>query len=121
MSRNLAIIVGHVGKEPEYKKLNGSSVCNFSVATNETWKDKSGMKQENTEWHNIVCWNNLADFLGENLKQGASVYVEGQLQTKEWEGESGVKMRRTEIKARSVQLLSPKKTGNDAEFDFDSI
>jgi single-strand DNA-binding protein len=86
---------------------NGESVANFSMATSENWKDKSGVKQEKTEWHNIVAYRKLAEIIGEYLKKGAPVYIEGKLQTRKWE-KDGVTRYSTEIIADSMQMLGSK-------------
>jgi single-strand DNA-binding protein len=82
-SVNKAIIVGNLGRDPEVRFMsNGDAVCNFSIATTDSWKDKQGVKQERTEWHNIVMYRKLAEIAGEYLKQGSAVYLEGRLQTR---------------------------------------
>jgi len=82
-SVNKVILVGNLGKDPEVRFMpNGEAVCNFSIATTDSWKDKDGKKQERTEWHNIVMYRKLAEIAGEYLKQGKPVYVEGRLQTR---------------------------------------
>ena len=102
---NKVMIIGRLGRDPESRTItSGSTVCNFSLATSERWKDKSGEKQEKTEWHNIVAWGAQATFSQEYLRKGALVYVEGSLQTSTWE-KDGVKHYKTEIKAFSVQSL----------------
>lgn len=105
-SVNKAIIVGNLGKEPEVRYMpNGDAVANFSIATTETWKDKTtGEKKEAVEWHNIVMYRKLAEIAGEYLKKGASVYIEGKLQTRKWE-KDGVTRYSTEIIADSMQML----------------
>jgi single-strand DNA-binding protein len=107
-SVNKAIIVGNLGKDPEVHYMpNGEAVCNFSVATTETWKDKSGAKQEKTEWLNIVMYRKLAEIAGKYLKKGASVYLEGRIQTRSWE-KDGVTRYSTEIIADQMQMLGGK-------------
>ena len=82
-SVNKVILVGNLGKDPEVRYMpNGDAVANFSIATTDTWKDKNGMRQERTEWHNISMYRRLAEIAGEYLKKGSSVYVEGRLQTR---------------------------------------
>ena len=110
-SVNKVILVGNLGRDPEVRFMpNGEAVCNFSIATTENWKDKSGVKQEKTEWHNIVMYRKLAEIAGEYLKKGRPVYVEGRLQTRKWE-KDGVTRYSTEIVADSMQMLGGKDSG----------
>ena len=105
-SVNKAIIVGNLGRDPEVRYTQaGQAVCNFSVATNERWRDKSGNDQEQTEWHRVVTWGKLAEICGEHLAKGRTVYVEGRLQTREWTDKQGEKKFSTEVVARDVQFL----------------
>ena len=106
MSINKVILVGHLGKEPELRYTSSSmAVCNLSVATNESWTDKSGQKQEKTEWHRVVVWGKQAEHCNQYLSKGRQVYVEGQLQTRSWEDANNNKRYTTEINARTVQFL----------------
>ncbi len=106
MSVNKVILVGRLGQDPELKSTpSGMSVCNFSIATSENWVDRSGQKQERTEWHRIVVWGKLAENCGQYLKKGRQVYVEGYLQTRSWEDKDGQKRYTTEVVARIVQFL----------------
>lgn len=108
-SVNKVTIIGNLGKDPELKFMpNGDAVCNFSVATTDTWKDKDGAKQERTEWHNIVMYRKIAEIAGEYLKQGSSVYLEGRLQTRKWQTKEGQDRYTTEIVADSMQMLGKK-------------
>ncbi len=108
-SVNRATILGNLGRDPELRFTQGGEpVCNFSVATNEKWKDKSGELQERTEWHRIVVWGKVAEHCAQYLSKGRSVYIEGQIQTREWDDKEGVKRQTTEIKAFSVQFLGGK-------------
>ena len=110
-SVNKVILVGNLGRDPEVRYMpNGEAVANFSIATTENWKDKSGVKQEKTEWHNIVMYRKLAEIAGEYLKKGRPVYVEGRLQTRKWE-KDGVTRYSTEIIADSMQMLGGKDSG----------
>lgn len=103
---NRATILGYLGRDPELRHTqSGEAVCNFSVATNETWTDKSGEKQERVEWHQVVAWGRLAESCAEYLTKGRQVYVEGHLQTREWEDKEGQKRFTTEINALNVQFL----------------
>ena len=86
MSVNKVIVLGRLGQDPEMKYTpSGSAVTNFSVATSESWTDKSGQKQERTEWHRIVVWGRLAEISNQYLAKGRQVYIEGRLQTRQWE------------------------------------
>ncbi|HSR02316.1 MAG TPA: single-stranded DNA-binding protein [Methylophilaceae bacterium] len=116
-SVNKVILVGNLGRDPEVRYMpNGEAVCNFSIATTENWKDKSGVKQEKTEWHNIVMYRRLAEIAGEYLKKGRSVYVEGRLQTRKWE-KDGVTRYSTEIIADQMQMLGTKGDSGGASYD----
>jgi single-strand DNA-binding protein len=105
-SVNKVILVGNLGRDPETRYMpDGGAVTNISIATTETWKDKtSGEKQEKTEWHRVAFFGKLAEIAGEYLKKGSQVYVEGRLQTREWE-KDGVKRYTTEIIASAMQML----------------
>ena len=108
---NKAIIIGHVGQDPEVRytgnATNGTKVVQIRVATTERYKDKDGKVQELTEWHSIVCWRGLADVVEKYVKKGTLVYVEGKIQSRSWE-DKGVKKYATDIIARELQLLSKK-------------
>jgi single-strand DNA-binding protein len=105
-SLNRATILGNLTRDPEVKQLpSGQSVCTFGVATNRSWVDAAGVKQEKAEFHNIVTWGKLAEICGQYLSKGKKVYVEGRLQTREWEGQDGVKRYRTEIVTENVIIL----------------
>jgi single-strand DNA-binding protein len=112
-SLNKAMLIGNLGKNPETKVLeSGKSVCNFSVATSETWKDKNtGEKKEKSEWHNIVVFDKLADVCANYLKKGSKVYIEGKIQTRKWTDKNGVDRYTTEIVASEMKMLSSKKDG----------
>jgi single-strand DNA-binding protein len=116
-SVNKVILVGNVGKDPEVKYTpTGTPVAKFSLATNEKYKDRSDEWQERTEWHNIMAWQRLAEIVGEYVKKGAKLYIEGKLQTSSWEDrESGTKKYRTEIVARDLVLLGSQQNGGDTE------
>jgi single-strand DNA-binding protein len=113
-SVNKVILVGNVGKDPEVKYApSGTPVAKFSLATNEKYKDRSDEWQERTEWHNIVAWQRLAETVGEYVKKGAKLYIEGKLQTSSWEDrESGAKRCRTEIVAREIVLLGSRENSD---------
>ena len=103
---NKVILIGNLGRDPETRYAqNGSAVTNFSVATSESWRDRTtGENQERTEWHNVVCFARLAEIAGEYLRKGSKVYIEGSLRTTSWE-QDGQKRYRTEIMARELQML----------------
>ena len=108
-SLNKAMLVGYVGKDPEVKHTNnGTAICNFSVATTESWKDQQGAKQERTEWHRITVWKRLAEIVGEYVRKGTLVYVEGRIETRKWQDNDGNDRYTTEIIAREVLMLGSK-------------
>ncbi len=103
---NKVILVGNLGKDPEVRQISpNQNVCQFPIATSETWIDKSGQKQEKTEWHRIVVWGKMAEVCGKYLAKGKQVYIEGRLQTRSWEDQQGQKKYTTEIVATTVQFL----------------
>lgn len=104
---NKVIIVGNLGQDPEVRFFpSGGSVCNITVATSETWKDKqTGEQKELTEWHKVVFSNKLAEIAAEYLKKGAKVYIEGRLQTRKWQNQEGNDQYSTEIRANEMQML----------------
>ena len=103
---NKAIIVGRLGQDPEVRYMpNGNAVANLTVATSESWKDQQGKLQERTEWHRIVVYRRLAEIAGEYLRKGSKVYLEGRLQTREWQDQQGQKRYTTEIVANEMQML----------------
>ena len=103
---NKVILVGHLGGEPEMRYTQGGTpVANFSIATNESWTNKDGQKQDKKEWHRIIVWSKLAEICVEYLSKGRQVYVEGKLQTRQWENRDGNKQYTTEIVAREVVFL----------------
>jgi len=107
MDLNKAMLIGNVTQDPESRTTpQGQNVCSFSVATNFSWTDQSGQKQSRAEFHNIVAWRKLADICSQYLKKGKKVYIEGRLQTRNWEGNDGVKRYRTEIVADNMIMLS---------------
>jgi single-strand DNA-binding protein len=104
---NKVLLIGNLGKDPEVRYTpGGQAVANFNIATNEAWTDKSGQKQERTEWHRIVVWGKVAELCGEYLSKGRQVYIEGKLQTREWNNKEGAKQTTTEIVANQVLFLS---------------
>ncbi len=112
MSVNKVILIGRLGKDPETRYMpNGEAVTNATLATSETWKDKSGAKQEKTEWHNLVFYRRLAEVAGEYLKKGSMIYVEGRLQTRKWQDKEGKDRYTTEIIANEMTMLGGKSSG----------
>ncbi len=105
-SLNKVILIGNLGRDPEVRYTqNGTAVANFTLATNEVWTDKGGERQERTEWHRIVVWGKQAEIVREYLAKGRQVYVEGSLQTRQWDDREGNKRTTTEIKAARVLML----------------
>ena len=103
---NKAILIGNLGGDPEVRYTqNGTAVANFSLATSEKWKDKDGQLQEQTEWHKIVAFARLGEICGEYLSKGSRVYIEGRIQTRQWEDKDGNKRYTTEIVAREMKML----------------
>lgn len=103
---NKVIIIGRLGADPEVRQVSsGNSVATLSVATSEKWTDRDGQAQERTEWHRVIAWGKLADICGKFLAKGRQVYVEGRLQTRQWEDSQGQKRYTTEIVANTVQFL----------------
>lgn len=124
MGVNKVIIIGNLGADPELRYTQaGQAVANFRVATNERWTDKDGQTQERTEWHRIVVWGRQAENCEKYLSKGRQVYVEGRLQTREWDDKDGNKRHTTEVVASSVQFLSggtvetPSSPAPEANFD----
>ena len=120
MSVNKVILIGRLGKDPEVRYMpSGEAVANVTLATSETWKDKSGEKQEKTEWHNLVFFNRggykLAEIAGEYLKKGSQIYVEGKLQTRKWQTKEGQDRYTTEINVNEMQMLDKKSSGGSFE------
>ncbi|MES9858880.1 MAG: single-stranded DNA-binding protein [Sedimenticola sp.] len=115
---NKVILIGNLGQDPEVRYMpNGNAVANVTLATSETWKDKNtGENQEKTEWHRIVFFRRLAEVVGEYLKKGAKVYIEGRLQTRKWQGQDGQDRYTTEIVADQMQMLDSR-GGGSANFD----
>lgn len=106
MSVNKVILVGRLGQDPEVKQLSpDSTVATFTLATSETWVDRTGQRQERTQWHRVVVWGRLAQLCGQYLQKGRQVYVEGRLQTRQWEDAQGQKRQTTEVVAQVVQFL----------------
>jgi single-strand DNA-binding protein len=114
---NKVIIVGNVGNDPELKNTpSGAAVATMSVATSETWNDKaSGEKKEKTEWHKVIFWNRLAEIVGQYVRKGSQVYIEGKLQTRKWQDKDGNDRYTTEIVASEMQMLGGKGSGGEKQ------
>lgn len=111
---NKVILIGSLGKDPEVKYMpNGNAVANISVATSESWKDKNtGENVDKTEWHRVVAFRRLAEIMGEYLKKGSKVYIEGKLQTRKWQDKNGKDNYTTEIICNEMQMLDNKSQGS---------
>jgi len=110
---NKVILIGNLGKDPDIRYTpGGAAVANVTIATNESWKDKNtGEQQEKTEWHNVVFFSRLAEIVGEYLRKGSQVYIEGRLQTRKWQDKSGNDRYTTEIIANEMQMLGGRSGG----------
>jgi single-strand DNA-binding protein len=109
MSVNKVILIGRLGRDPETRYTSsGQAVCNFTLATDESFKDRAGERQKRTEWHRIVMWGKLAEISQQYLKKGTMIYIEGRLQTRQWDDRSGNKRTTTEIVANVMRMLSPR-------------
>ena len=117
-SVNKVILIGNLGQDPEVKYMpSGGAVTNVSIATTDSWTDKNtGQKQERTEWHRVVFFNRLAEIVGEYLRKGSPVYIEGRLQTRKWQDQNGQDKYTTEIIANSMQMLGSKGSAGSTEF-----
>ena len=124
-SVNKAIIIGHLGRDPELKQGQSALFCNLSVATDESYQDNNGNKISRTEWHRIVVYGKQAENCAKYLKKGSLVYIEGSLQTRKWQDDTGIERYTTEIKASRVQFLDRKDSENkgdnrqSASYDYD--
>ncbi len=113
-SLNRVLIIGNLGSNPEVRSVaGGQTVASFSVATNEVWNDKQGQKQERTEWHKVVVWGRQAEFCGQYLQKGSTVFVEGRIQTRSWDDKEGQKRYTTEIVASNVQSIGGRGVSSD--------
>ena len=118
-SLNRVQLIGNLTRDPELRQTgSGQSVCSFGVATNRTWKDASGQKQEQADFHNIVAWGKLGEICGQYLRKGKKIYVEGRLQTREWEGQDGQKRRTTEVIAENMIMLDRGGSSGGGSSDF---
>ena len=114
---NKVILIGNLGQDPEVKYMpNGNAVANVTIATSESWKDKNtGEQIDKTEWHRVVFFRRLAEIVGEYLKKGSKIYIEGKLQTRKWQDKNGVDHWTTEIIANEMQMLDSRGTGAPAQ------
>ena len=117
---NKVILVGTLGRDPESKTFpNGGSVCNFSIATSESWTDKStGERKEQTEWHRIVLHNRLGEIAQQYLRKGSKVYIEGSLRTRQWTDQNGQERYSTEIRGDQMQMLDTRQQSEQGGGDF---
>ncbi len=115
-SVNKVILVGNLGKDPEIRYMtNGDAVANVTIATSESWKDKaSGEKKEITEWHRLVFYRKLAEIVGQYLKKGSTVYVEGRIRTRKWQDKEGQERYTTEIEVTEMQMLGGRQSASSA-------
>ena len=103
---NKVILIGRLGRAPETRFMpNGEAVCNFSVATSESWKDKNGQRQESTEWHNVTMYRKLAEIAGKYLTKGSQVYLEGKIQSRKYQGKDGIERTAYDIIANEMKML----------------
>ena len=118
-SVNKAILIGNLGKDPEVRYMpSGDAITHINIATTETFKDREGVKQERTEWHRVVFFGALAKIAGEYLKKGRSVYIEGRIQTRKWQGQDGQDRYTTEIVANEMKMLGGRgDSGGDTSFE----
>ena len=116
MSVNKAILIGHLGKDPELKyTANGRAVATFSLATNENWTDQSGQKQTKTTWHNIVAWGKPAEILNEYCRKGKQIYLEGRIENRSWDKDDGTKGYISEVVVQNFQFLGGRDNASASE------
>ncbi len=119
---NKVILIGNLGKDPEVRHLEGgAAVANFTLATSESYKDKSGQRIEQTEWHTIVVWRGLAEIAEKYLKKGMTIYVEGKLRTRSWDDKEGHKRYTTEIVGDTFTILSKKENNSQSSANDEGI
>ena len=117
MDLNKVMIIGNVVRDPEIRTTpSGQTVASFAVATNLVWKDKSGQRQQKAEFHNIVAWRRLAEIVGQYVKKGGKIYLEGRLETRSWDDQNSIKRYRTEIIADNMILLDKASGGGGQSF-----
>ncbi|MCK5069548.1 MAG: single-stranded DNA-binding protein [Desulfocapsa sp.] len=116
---NKAMLIGNLGADPEIRYTQeGTPVATFNIATTERWTDKSGQKQDSTEWHRVVVWRRLAEICGEYLHKGSKVYIEGKIQTRKWQDQNGNDKYTTEIVAREMKMLDSRGEGGGGSTGF---
>ena len=116
MSLNKVILIGRLGRDPETRYMpNGEAVCNFSIATSESWKDQSGQKKERTEWHAITLYRKLAEIAAQYLQKGSLVYLEGKIQSRKYTGKDGIERTAYEIICHEMKMLGGKNEGGTAQ------
>ena len=116
MSLNKVILIGRLGRDPEVRYMpNGEAVCNFSVATSETWNDRNGQRVERTEWHNITMYRRLAEIAGQYLHKGSQVYLEGRIQSRKYQGKDGIERTAYDIIANEMKMLGGGNGGNSEQ------
>lgn len=117
-SVNMVVLIGHLTRDPELRQTTtGQSVATFSIATNRAWTTASGERQEETDFHDLVAWGKLAEICDQYLNKGTAVYVRGRLHTRTWEAQDGSKRYKTEIVIDDLNILSPRKQGEDIDTD----
>ena len=113
---NKVILIGRLGRDPECRYLpNGDAVCNFSIATDESWKDKNGQRQTRTEWHAITMYRKLAEIAAQYLKKGSQVYIEGRIQSRKYTGKDGIERTAYEIVCGEMKMLGGKSEGGEVQ------
>lgn len=119
MSLNKVILIGNLGRDPEVRYMpNGEAVCNFSIATSETWNDRqTGQRQERTEWHNITLYRRLAEVAGQYLKKGSQVYIEGRIQSRKYTGKDGIERTAYDIIGSEMKMLGGRQSSSSAPYD----
>ena len=114
---NKVILIGNLGRDPEVRYMpNGEAVCNFSIATSESWNDRNGQRQERTEWHNITMYRRLAEIAGQYLKKGSQVYIEGRIQSRKYQGKDGIERTAYDIIANEMKMLGGRTGASSAEY-----
>ena len=114
---NKVILIGRLGRDPETRYMpNGDAVCNFSIATSESWKDQSGQKKERTEWHSITMYRKLAEIAAKYLQKGSQVYIEGRIQSRKYTGKDGIERTAYEIVCSEMKMLDSKASGGAEQY-----
>ena len=114
---NKVILIGRLGRDPETRYMpNGDAVCNFSIATDESWKDKNGQRQTRTEWHAITMYRKLAEIAAKHLQKGSLVYLEGRIQSRKYTGKDGIERTAYEIVCSEIKMLDSKSSGGAEQY-----